>query len=96
MAFAANSDLCLSLLRRCVDYGEKVIGCHFPYIPLPTPIRMMASYDLRERTVRFQLEMTGISAGNAAGVQGQSSYSRHLLMVIGRSLLTRVGRLAKV
>jgi hypothetical protein len=74
VAFEANSDLCLSFLRRCVDYEEKVIGCRFPSIPLPAPFRAMASYDLRDRTVRFQSEMTGISAENVASVQGQSSY----------------------
>jgi hypothetical protein len=74
VAFAANSDLCLSFLRRCVDYGEKVIGCRLPSIPLPAPFGVMATYDLRERTVGFQSEMTGISAENAASVQGRSSY----------------------
>jgi hypothetical protein len=76
VAFEANSDLCLSFLRRCVDYGEKAIGCHLPYIPipLPAPFSVMASYDLRERTVGFQSEMPGISAENAPSMQGQSSY----------------------
>ena len=74
MASAANSDLCLSFLWRCVDYGEKVIDRHLPSIPLPAPFSVMASYDLRERTARFQSEMTGISAENTPSVQGQSSY----------------------
>jgi hypothetical protein len=74
VAFAANSDLCLSFLQRCVDYGEKAIDCHLPSIPLPAPFRVMASYDLRERTVRFHPQMAGISVENAANIQGESSY----------------------
>jgi len=74
VASEANGDLCRSFLRRCVDYVEKVTGCRLPSIPLPAPISVMASYDLRERTVRSPSEMTGISAENAPSVQGQSSY----------------------
>ena len=74
MAFAANSELCLSFLWRCVDYKERVIGYRPPSIPLPPHSRVMASYDLREWYMRFQPEMTGISAENAGSVQGQSSY----------------------
>lgn len=65
VAFMANSDLCLLFLQRCVDYGEKVIGCRLHSIPLPASFRVMTSYDPRERTVRFQSEMTGIFAENA-------------------------------
>jgi hypothetical protein len=84
VAFAANSDLCLSFLRRCVDYGEKVIGCRLHPTPLPASFRVMTSYNLRERTVRFQSEMTGISAENAASVQGQSSSSYRSTLFNGR------------
>lgn len=74
VAFAANSDLCLSFLQRCVDYGEKVIGCRLPSVPLCTPFRVMASDDRWERTVRLQSEMTGISAENAASAQGSRKF----------------------
>ena len=66
VAFAANSDLCLSLLRRCAHYEEKVIS-----LPLPTSHGGMPSHDLLERTMRLQSEMTGVSVGNAVSVQGQ-------------------------
>ena len=72
VAFAANSDLCLSLLRSCADYGENVIG--LPSIVLPTSRRLMASHDLRERTVRLLSEMTDVSVENAVSLQGLSSY----------------------
>src|SRR6266576_470907 len=70
LTLRGNRDLCLSFLRRCADYGEKVIGCRLSSTVLPTPFSVMVSYDLRERTVRFQSEMTGISAENAASIQG--------------------------
>ncbi len=57
-AFAANSDLCLSFLRRCVDYGEKVIGWGLSSIPLPAPFRVMASHELWERPVKLRTEVT--------------------------------------
>ena len=73
-----------------------VIGCRLPSIPLPAPFRVMASYDLGERSVGIQSEVTGISAETTASVQGPSSYynSRHLYS--NRSSLTRVSRLTKV
>ena len=70
VAFAANSDLCLSLLRRCAHYGKEVID--LPPIAFPTPRDAMASNDLLERTMRLQSEMTRVSAGNAVSVQGLS------------------------
>ena len=72
VAFEANSDLCLSLLRSCADYGENVIG--LPSIALSTSLRTMASRDLQERTTRLLFEMTDVSVENAASVRGQSSY----------------------
>jgi hypothetical protein len=74
LASAANRDLCLSFLRRCADYGEKVIGCRLPSIASPTSFRVMASHDLRERTMRLRSEMTGVSVENATLVQGLPSY----------------------
>src|SRR5258707_10531580 len=74
MALRGNRDLCVSFLRRCADYGEKVIGCRFSPIALPICFRVTALRDLRERTMRSWSEMTGVSAVNAASVQGLSSY----------------------
>ena len=74
MAFAANSDLCLSFLRRCADYGEKVVGSRVPSITLPTSSCVDSPHDLRERSMRFLSEMTGVSVDNVASVQGLSSY----------------------
>jgi hypothetical protein len=34
----------------------------------------MASHDLRERIIRLRFEMTGVSVGNVASIQGLSSY----------------------
>jgi hypothetical protein len=70
--FAANSDVCLSFLRRCADYGEKVIGWRLSSIDLPTPLRPMASHDLRERTTRLLAEMTSGSVDNVGCIQGLS------------------------
>ena len=75
VAFAANSDLCLSLLQRCSHYGEEVID--LSSIAFPTPRSAMASHDLLERIVRLQSEMTRVSAGNAVCVQGLSPW--HLI-----------------
>ena len=72
VAFAANSDLCFSFLQKCADYGGKAIGWPLPPIALPTSLRVMASHDLRERTMRLRSEMTYVE--NAASVQGLSSY----------------------
>ena len=68
LALRGNRDLCLSFLRRCADYGEKVIGCRLSFTALPTPFRVMASHDLRERTIRLLSEATDVSVENAAGV----------------------------
>jgi hypothetical protein len=72
VAFAANSDLCFSFLQKCADYGERAIG--LPPIASPTPLRVMASHDLQERTMRLRSEMTCVSVENATSVQGPSSY----------------------
>jgi hypothetical protein len=74
VAFAANSGLCLSFLRRCADYGESVIGLRVPSIASPTSSCGDAPHDLRERTMKLLSEMTGVSVDNVASVQGLSSY----------------------
>ena len=71
-AFAANSDLCLSFLQKCADYGGKAIGWRLPPTDLPTSLRVMASRDLRERTMRLRSEMNTVE--NAASVQGLFPY----------------------
>ncbi|KAF8486433.1 hypothetical protein DFH94DRAFT_184014 [Russula ochroleuca] len=72
VAFAANKDVCLTLLQRCVDYGVKLIG--LPSVALPTSLRVMTSQDLWERTMRLRSEMIGVSMEKAVSVQGLSSY----------------------
>ena len=74
LALRGNRDLCLSFLRRCADYGEKVIGCRLSCTAMSIPFRVMASHDLRERAMRLLSETTDVSAENAASVQGLSSY----------------------
>ena len=74
VGFAANSDVCLSFLRSSAGYGEKVIGWRPPSIDLPTPLRPMASNDLRGRTTRLlaDSEKTRDTVDNVACVQGLS------------------------
>lgn len=91
LSLRGNRDLCLSLLRRCADYGEKVIGCRLSSTVLSEPFHVMASHDLRERTMRLLSETIEVSVENAASVQGLSSCQRHLWL-----FLKKVGRLAKV
>jgi hypothetical protein len=80
LALRGNRDACLSFLRHCADYGEKVIGCRLSSTAFPTPFRVMASHDLRERTMRPLSETTNVSVENAASVQGLSLYQS--MMVI--------------
>jgi hypothetical protein len=65
VAFAANSDLCLSFLVHCADYREKVIGWRFPSIASPAfsrvPVGPPHDSDLRERTTGLWFDATGIS-----------------------------------
>ena len=74
VAFAANSDLCLSFIQRCANYGEKVFACCSPSISLPASPHVGAPYDLRERTMRLLSETKGFSAENAVFFQGTSLY----------------------
>jgi hypothetical protein len=74
VAFAANSDLCLSFLRHCVDYGEKVSTWCLSINASPTSCRVGARHDLRERAARGLSEATGISTEDVARVKGPSSY----------------------
>ena len=75
VAFAANSDLCRSFLRRCADYGEKMIGGRLPSTNWSTLSCVDTPHDLRERTMKFLAKMTGISVNNVASIQGPSFQS---------------------
>jgi hypothetical protein len=86
-----NRDLCLSFLRCCADYGEKVVDCRLSSTALPALFRVMASHDLREQTMRLLSETTDVSVENTASVQGLSSYQSTPGL-----FLIQVGRLAKV
>jgi hypothetical protein len=96
VAFAANSDLCLSFLRNCDDYGEKVFTWCLSFNASPMSSRVGAPHDLRERTARLLSEATSISTEDVASVKGLSSYeSTPMTPVTDRggnfcSLLTRV------
>ena len=70
VAFAGNSDLCLSLLRNGADYGEKVFTWCFPSIASPTSSRAGAAYDIRERKTGLQSEVTGVFAKNIHTLEG--------------------------
>jgi len=72
VAFAANSDLCLSFLRHCADYGEKVFTWNPSFNASPVSSPVGAPHDLRERTARLlsASEVTAISTENVAGIKG--------------------------
>ena len=99
VAFAANSDLCLSFLQHCVHYGEKVFTWCLSFNASPISSRVdHAPRDLQERTARLlsASEATGISTENVASVKGLSSYeSTPVIPITDRGgnfcfLLTRV------
>jgi len=74
VGFAGNRDLCLSFLRDCVDYGEKVFSWCIFSIGSPTSSRVGSPHDLQERTMRLRSEMTGVSVENATSVQGSRKF----------------------
>ena len=59
VAFAGHSDLCLSFLQHCADYGEKVFAWCFPSTPSPTSSQADI---LPERATGLRPEFTGASA----------------------------------
>jgi hypothetical protein len=73
VAFAGNSDLCLSLLRHCADYGEKVFAWCFPSIASPTSSRVGVPCDIRERIAGLSSETTGCSAKGLETAEGMGS-----------------------
>ena len=64
VAFAGNSDICLSFLRRCADYGESVLAWRLVSIGSPSSARVGAldSNDIRKRTKGLRSEVAGDSA----------------------------------
>ena len=70
-AFAVNSDMCLSFLRQCANYGEKVFAS-LPSIASCKSSCVAGPHDLRERTMRLRVEMSGVSVENTVSVQGLS------------------------
>ena len=74
VAFAANSDLCLSFLQHCADYGENVFTWYLSFNPSARSARVGLSHELRERTARLQSEATDISTGSVADIKGLSWY----------------------
>jgi hypothetical protein len=74
IAFAANSDVCLSFLRDCAGYGEKVFNWCFSFNALPISSPVGAPHDLQERSARLLSEPTGLSTENVVSVKGLFSY----------------------
>ena len=72
VAFAANSDLCLSVLQHCADYGEKVVAWHPASVGSPASSRMGALHDLRERSVG-RSNVTGVSEKTLETLEGAGS-----------------------
>lgn len=74
VAFTASRDLCLSFLRDCANYGEKVLTWCLSFDTLPMTSRGDTPHDLRERTAKLLSEAAGISTENVASVEGLFSY----------------------
>ena len=88
VAFAGNSDLCLSFLRHCADYGEKVSSWCLASTDLPA-CSPVGREDLRKQISELQSEESCASAENAAtgSTQGLSLYQCYLsLTYVGTSV----------
>jgi hypothetical protein len=70
VAFAGNSDICLSLLRNCANYGKMVFTWCFPSIASPTSSCVGAAYDIRERITELRSEVTGVSVKSLETLEG--------------------------
>jgi hypothetical protein len=90
VAFAAHSDVCLSFLRHCADYGEKVFTWCLSSNASPISSRVGAPDHLRERTARLLSEAPGISTESvASAVKGLSSYeSTHVTPITDRGVFS--------
>ena len=84
VGFAANSDLCLSVLQKCAGYGEKVFTWCFSFnaSPISSWVGAPAPHDLRDGTARLLTEATGISTESDSSVEGLSSYESESAPVI--------------
>ena len=78
-AFEANSHVCLSFLRDCADYGEKVFTWYLSFNASPISSRVG---DLQKGTERLLSEATGNSTENVATVKGSSSYESTPMMLM--------------
>ena len=78
-AFEANSHVCLSFLRDCADYGEKVFTWYLSFNASPISSRVG---DLQKGTERLLSEATDNSTENVASVEGLSSYESTPMMLI--------------
>jgi hypothetical protein len=87
VAFAANSDLCLSVLQHRADYGEKVVAWHPASVGSPASSRMGALHDLRERSVG-RSSVTGASEKTLETLEGAGSVGA---LLRGRTQLTCLG-----
>jgi hypothetical protein len=82
VAFAANSDLCLSFLRHCADYGEKMFTWCLSFNASPISSPVGAPHNLRGRTARLLSKATDIYTENVASVKGLSSYESTPVILI--------------
>lgn len=79
VAYLGNSDLCLSFIRHCVDYGEKVFAWHLASVA-STSSHVGAAHGLRERITGLRSNAVGSSAEIVVSARGLSSCrSRHLI-----------------
>ncbi|KAH9961539.1 hypothetical protein BC827DRAFT_1267541 [Russula dissimulans] len=77
LGLTQNSELCLSFLRRCVDFGEIVAGLSGASITYPAFSRLRASNDLQERVMNLMAEpeVVDLSAENDGRSQGARKFS---------------------
>ena len=75
VAFAGHSDLCLSFLQHCADYGEKVFAWCFPSTPSPTSSQVDIPHvtGLPEQATGLRPELTGSSAKSSKTLEGMGN-----------------------
>ena len=69
VAFAGNSDICHSFLRRCAEYGECVLAWRLVSIGSPR-IGASGSHDPRKRTTGPRSEVAGVSVKGLETLEG--------------------------
>jgi hypothetical protein len=77
IAFAGNSDMCLSFLCKCADYGEKAFAWCFPSIASPASTRVGTPYDVGERSMGLRSEVTEGMGGVGALLRGLATHHTH-------------------